>query len=108
MLLLAIALEVTGTSLLHATEQFSRLTPTLAMAGCYGLSFYLLSRVLRHIPLGIAYALWSGLGMIMVALVGTFLLGQPLDLAAMVGLAFILVGVVIVNLFSKSSSHETP
>ena len=101
----AIALEVVGTSFLQRSEQFSRLLPTLLMGLCYGGSFYFLSLTLRIMPLGIAYAIWSGLGIVLVSLIGLLVFGQRLDLAAMLGLALIVAGVVIVNLFSGSVSH---
>ena len=71
----------------------------------YAMSFYLLSLVLKHIPLGIAYAIWSGLGIVLIALIGRVAFKQHLDIPAIVGLAFIIAGVVIINVFSKSVSH---
>lgn len=105
LLFTAIGLEVTGTSFLQRSEQFTRFWPTLAMLGCYALSFYFLSLVLRFMPLGIAYAIWSGLGMVLVALIGWTIFNQKLDLAAVVGLGLIIAGVLIVNLFSGSTTH---
>lgn len=102
---IAIALEVVGTSLLQRTEQFSRLWPTLGMAVCYLASFYLLSLSLRVLPLGIAYAIWSAVGIVLVALIGLVAFGQRLDLPAVIGLGLIVAGVLVVNLFSGSVSH---
>ncbi|RJL20114.1 SMR family transporter [Paracoccus siganidrum] len=102
---IAIALEVVGTSFLQRSEQFSRLWPTLGMAVCYLASFYLLSLSLRALPLGVAYAIWSAVGIVLVALIGLVIFGQRLDLPAVVGLALIVTGVVVVNLFSKSVGH---
>ncbi|MBN9167715.1 MAG: QacE family quaternary ammonium compound efflux SMR transporter [Myxococcales bacterium 68-20] len=102
---LAIVLEVTGTTYLQKSEQFTKLVPTIVMAGCYLCSFYLLSQALKTIPVGIAYAIWSGLGIVLISTVGYVVLRQPLDRAAVIGLGFIVVGVVIVNLFSKSAAH---
>lgn len=104
-LLLAIGLEVVGTSFLQRSMQFTRLWPTLGMALCYLASFYLLSLSLRVLPLGIAYAVWSAVGIVLVALIGFFVFGQRLDLPAVIGLALIVAGVLVVNLFSRSVGH---
>ncbi|MBU3029234.1 DMT family transporter [Paracoccus marinaquae] len=104
-LFLAIAMEVVGTSLLQRSAQFTRFWPTLGMALCYLVSFYLLSLALRSMPLGVAYAIWSGLGIVLVALIGLLLFGQRLDLPAVIGLGLIVVGVIVVNLFSKTVGH---
>ena len=104
-LLGAIALEVAGTTLLQASQQFTRPWPTAGMAVCYGLAFYLLSIALRQMPVGIAYAIWSGLGVVLISVIGLFLFKQKLDLPAIIGLALIIGGVVVINLFSKSVSH---
>ena len=101
----AIVLEVIGTTFLQKTEQFTKLSPTLAMAICYIGAFYLLSLVLKTIPVGIAYAIWSGLGIVLISAVGYIVFRQSLDLAAIIGLTLIIIGVVIVNVFSKSVSH---
>ncbi|MDQ7262751.1 SMR family transporter [Paracoccus sp. PS-1] len=101
----AITLEVVGTTFLQRSEQFTRLVPTLLMGLCYAASFYFLSLALRAMPLGIAYAIWSGLGIVLVSLIGLFVFGQRLDFAAVVGLTMIVAGVVIVNLFSGSVTH---
>ncbi|MGE7368131.1 DMT family transporter [Neorhizobium sp. NPDC001467] len=101
----AIALEVVGTTLLQQSQQFTRPLPTIGMALCYGAAFYLLSIVLRTMPVGIAYAIWSALGIVLVSAVGVFLFKQTLDLAAIIGLGLIIAGVVVVNVFSNSVSH---
>ena len=101
----AITLEVVGTTFLQRSEQFTRLVPTLLMGLCYAASFYFLSLALRAMPLGIAYAIWSGLGIVLVSLIGLFVFGQRLDLAAVIGLTMIVAGVVIVNLFSGNVTH---
>ncbi|RQP04809.1 MAG: QacE family quaternary ammonium compound efflux SMR transporter [Paracoccus sp. BP8] len=101
----AITLEVVGTTFLQRSEQFTRLVPTLLMGLCYAASFYFLSLALRAMPLGIAYAIWSGLGIVLVSLIGLFVFGQRLDFAAVIGLTMIVAGVVIVNLFSGSVTH---
>ncbi len=104
-LLSAIALEVVGTTLLQQSQQFTRLLPTLGMALCYGAAFYLLSITLRVLPVGIAYAIWSGLGIVLISVVGLIVFRQSLDMAAMIGLGFIIAGVVIVNVFSNTVAH---
>lgn len=104
-LAVAIALEVAGTSLLQRSEQFSRLWPTVGMAACYLVSFYLLSLSLRVLPIGIAYAIWSAVGIVLVAVIGLVAFGQRLDLPAVIGLALIVAGVAVVNVFSKSIGH---
>lgn len=101
----AIALEVAGTTMLQMSQQFTRPWPTVGLAVCYGLAFYLLSIALRQIPVGLAYAIWSGLGVVMIATIGMVLFKQKLDLPAVAGLALIVGGVLMINLFSKSVSH---
>lgn len=104
-LTLAIVLEVTGTSALQASQQFTRLWPTVLMAICYLGSLFLLSYTLKVIPVGVAYAIWSGIGIVLIALVGYGVFGQRLDLPAVIGLGLIVAGVVVVNVFSKSIVH---
>jgi small multidrug resistance pump len=105
MLLVAIVLEVIGTTALQMSQQFSRLGPSIVLVLCYAASFYCLSMTLRVIPVGIAYAIWSALGIVLISAVGLVFFRQKLDLAAIVGLALIIAGVLVVNLFSKSVSH---
>jgi len=102
---LAIVLEVVGTSLLQRSEQFSRLMPTIGMALCYLASFYLLSVSLKSLPLGVAYAIWSACGVALVAVIGLVVFGQRLDLPAVLGLALIVAGVVVINVFSRTVGH---
>jgi small multidrug resistance pump len=104
-LFVAIALEVVGTTLLQQSQQFTRLLPTLGMALCYGLAFYFLSITLRVLPVGIAYAIWSGLGIVLISAVGLVVFRQTLDLAAIIGLGLIISGVAVVNIFSNTVSH---
>lgn len=101
----AIVLEVIGTTMLQKSEQFTRLFPTLAMAVCYLSAFYFLSIVLKTMPVGLAYAIWSGLGIVLISIIGYVMFGQKLDMPALVGLGFIILGVIIVNGFSKSIGH---
>jgi small multidrug resistance pump len=101
----AIVAEVVATSALKASEGFTRLAPSLLVACGYGLAFWLLSLTLRSIPVGVAYAIWSGLGTVLIALAGWWLYGQRLDAAAVAGMALIVAGVLVMNLLSKSSAH---
>ncbi|HRK42600.1 MAG TPA: multidrug efflux SMR transporter [Gemmobacter sp.] len=101
----AIAFEVVGTTFLAQSAQFTRALPTIGMALCYGVAFYCLSIVSTAMPIGIVYAVWSGLGIVFIAGVNFLLFRQSLDLWAMLGLALIIGGVVIINTLSKSVSH---
>ena len=101
----AILLEVVGTSLLQASQQFTRPVPTVGMAACYLAAFYLLSVALREIPVGLAYAIWSGMGVVLIAMIGWVVFKQRLDATAILGLAMIVGGVVVINVFSKTVSH---
>ncbi|QEN86934.1 hypothetical protein FZC33_11605 [Labrys sp. KNU-23] len=104
-LVIAVVLEIIATSLLKTSEQFTRLWPTVMMGLCYMAAFYFLSYTLRTMPVGIAYALWSGIGIVLISLVGFIVFKQSLDLPAIVGIGLILAGVLIINLMSKSVSH---
>lgn len=101
----AIVFEVIGTSFLQQTQQWTRLIPTLCMGASYAVAFYLLSITLLTMPVGVAYAIWSGLGIVLISLVGLVVFKQSLDLPAIIGLGLIIAGVVIVNLFSESVRH---
>lgn len=104
-LLAAIILETIGTTFLQKSQQFTYPLPTVLMAISYLSSFYFLSIALRAIPIGVAYAIWSGLGIVLISAVGLFVFKQKLDLAALIGLGLIVLGVVIVNVFSTTISH---
>ncbi|MFC0279798.1 DMT family transporter [Falsigemmobacter intermedius] len=104
-LMIAICFEVAGSSALLKSAQFTRLWPTVIMLICYGCAFYGLSLALRHIPLGVAYAIWSGVGIVLTALIAWGLFGQKLDTPALIGIGFILTGVMIMNVFSKTATH---
>ncbi|UJP05667.1 MAG: multidrug efflux SMR transporter [Nitrosomonas sp.] len=103
-LLLAIAIvsEVVATSCLKATEGFTRFWPSVTVVAGYLLAFYLLSLTLKIIPVGIAYAIWSGIGIVLIALSGWLFLQQPLDTPAVIGLSLIVAGVVVINVFSST------
>jgi len=104
-LTIAIAAEVVATSALKRTEQFTRLLPSLTVAIGYLVAFYFLTLVLDSISVGVTYAMWSGLGIVLVTLAGVFLYGEVPDLAAVIGMSLIIVGVVVMNLFSNTVSH---
>src|SRR4051794_4875992 len=105
LLALAIVAEVVATSALPKTEGFTQVWPSVIAITGYGVAFFLLSLVTRTVPVGIVYAVWSGAGIVLVALAGWVLFGQKLDLPALIGLAMIIAGVLIINLLSKSVSH---
>jgi small multidrug resistance pump len=102
---IAIVAEVIATSALKSSESFTRLWPSLLTLAGYVLAFYFLSLTLRSIPVGIAYALWSGVGIVLISLLGWWVHKQSLDLPALLGLGLIIAGVLVINLFSKSVSH---
>lgn len=104
-LFIAIVAEVIATSSLKASESFTRLWPSVVTVGGYLIAFYFLTLVLRTMPTGIAYAIWSGVGIVLVSAVGWIVFKQKLDLPAMLGLALIIAGVLVVNLFSKTVGH---
>lgn len=104
-LALAIVAEVIATSALKASEGFTRLGPSLLVAAGYGVAFYFLSLTLKSVPVGVAYAIWSGAGIVLIALIGWLVLKQPLDLPAMLGMALIVAGVAVIQLFSKAAAH---
>ena len=92
-----------GTSALKSAEGFTRLLPSLMVVISYSISFYLLSLCLRSIPVGVVYAIWSGIGIVLLALIGAFFFKQTLDTPAIIGISLILAGVVVINLFSHTT-----
>jgi len=104
-LAIAIVAEVIATSALKASEGFSKLIPSLIVIVGFGVAFYFLSLVLKTIPMGVAYAIWSGLGIVLISIAGLLLFGQKLDTAAIIGILLIISGVVVMNVFSSSVSH---
>jgi small multidrug resistance pump len=104
-LLIAIVCEVTATSLLPKTQGFTRLAPSLVVVAGYGTAFYCLSRALKVLPVGVAYAIWSGAGIVLVSLAAWVWLKQSLDAPAIVGIALILAGVLVIHLLSKSTAQ---
>ena len=105
LLLLAILSEVVGTVALKASDGFARLGPTALVVVGYGLTFYFLGLALKQIPLGVAYAIWSGLGTAGAVLAGVLLWRESLNLAGVIGIALIVAGVLILNLFPGASEH---
>jgi small multidrug resistance pump len=105
MLILAIVSEVVGTVALKASDGFARLGPTMLVVVGYGLTFYLLGLALKQIPLGVAYAIWSGLGTASAVLAGVLLWRESLNAAGVVGIALIVAGVLMLNLFPGASTH---
>lgn len=104
-LIAAIACEVTATTALNYTHQFTRLVPSVITVVGYIASFYLLSLSLRSVPIGIAYALWSGIGIVLITLAGIFFFKQQPDLPAILGIALIMAGVLVINLWSHMAVH---
>ena len=104
-LAVAIVAETIGTSALSQTAGFTRLTPTAIVAVSFATSFYLMSLALQTIPVGIAYAIWAGVGIVLITIIGWVFLKQTLDGPAFVGIGLILVGVVVLRLFSRATVH---
>ena len=104
-LAIAIIAEVAATSALKASEEFTNLVPSIIVVIGYGIAFYFMTLVLRVIPVGITYAIWSGLGIVLVTVVGIFLYRQMPDVPALIGMGLIVAGVVVINVFSKTAGH---
>ncbi|TLU74783.1 DMT family transporter [Mannheimia varigena] len=101
LLAISICIEVVATNLLKLSNGFTKVVPTVGSLALYGLSFYFLSIIFRTLPVGIVYAVWSGVGIILTTLVAYFAFGQKIDLAGMIGIGLIIAGVLVINLFSK-------
>lgn len=104
-LMLAVLAETIGTTALQASQQFSRPLPSIIVVVAYGAAFYLLAIALRTFPVGVAYAMWSGMGIVFIAIIGFAVFGQRLDMAAIIGIALIMSGIVVINVFSGTSTH---
>ncbi|WP_066263038.1 EmrE family multidrug efflux SMR transporter [Hydrogenophaga flava] len=101
----AIVAEVIATSLLKTSQGFTRLWPSVATVIGYAISFYCLAQTLGSVPTGVAYAIWSGVGIVLISLIAWWVFGQTLDGPALLGMGLIIAGVVVINLFSKSVAH---
>lgn len=101
----AILAEVIATSLLKTSQGFTRLWPSVATVIGYAISFYCLAQTLGSVPTGVAYAIWSGVGIVLISLIAWWVFGQTLDVPALIGMGLIVAGVVVINLFSKSVAH---
>lgn len=104
-LAIAIVAEVIATSFLKSSEGFTKLWPSVVVLVGYAFAFYFLSLTLRSMSVGIVYAIWSGAGIILVSIIAWMLFGQKLDFPAIIGIALIIAGVAVINLFSKSIAH---
>lgn len=104
-LLIAVVFETIGTTALQASHQFTRLLPSLVVVVSYGIAFFFMALTLRVLPVGITYAIWSGMGIVLIAIIGLLVFGQKLDLPAVLGMAMIVGGIVVINLFSKAAVH---
>ena len=102
---LAIISEVIGSTFLVKSESFTKLFPSLMVIILFGFAFYLLSHVIKTIPLGIAYAIWGGVGIVLTAVIGYVIFKQTLDAPALIGIGLIVSGVIVINLFSQSTGH---
>lgn len=102
---IAIFAEIIATTALKKAEGFSQLAPSLVTVVGYVIAFFFLSLSLRSIPVGVAYAIWSGVGIVAISIIGFILFKQRLDMAALIGIGFIIVGVLILNVFSKSAGN---
>jgi small multidrug resistance pump len=104
-LMLAVLAETIGTTALQASQQFSRPLPSAIVVVAYGAAFYLLAIALKTFPVGIAYAMWSGMGIVFIAIIGFAVFGQKLDWPAIFGIAMIMAGILVINLFSNTATH---
>jgi len=104
-LILAVIAETIGTTALQASQQFTKLGPSIVVVVAYSVAFYLLALTLRHMPVGVMYAIWSGTGIVLIAIIGWVVFRQTLDAPAIIGMGLILCGIVIIQLFSKTATH---
>ena len=101
----AIIAEVIGTTALQASEGFSKLVPSILVVVGYSLAFYLLSLTLKSMSMGIAYAIWAGMGIVLISIAGVVMFKQIPDVPAIIGMSLIVCGVVVINLFSRTTGH---
>jgi small multidrug resistance pump len=105
LLSIAVAFEILGTSSIQASQQFTRLVPTIGVIFGFGGAFWFLAQTLKYMPLGVVYAIWSGLGICLIALIGYLVFGQKPDLPAVLGMALIVAGIIVINVFSRTATH---
>lgn len=105
LLIVAVMFETFGSACLQASQQLTRLWPSLGILVGFTGAFWFFMQVLKYLPLGITYALWSGIGIVLIALTGYLFFGQRLDWAAVLGLTLIIAGIAVINLFSKTAMH---
>lgn len=104
-LIVAVMFETVGTTALQASQQFTRLGPSVLVILAYGSAFFFLGLTLKYMPVGIVYAIWSGLGIVFIAIIGFIVFGQRLDLPAVIGLGLIIAGILIIHLLSNTTQH---
>ncbi len=104
-LAIAIVAEVIGTTALKASNEFTRLVPSLIVVAGYGTAFYFMAVSMRVLPVGIMYAIWSGMGIVLVSIIGWVVYRQVLDVPAMIGMGLIIAGAIVINVFSKTVGH---
>lgn len=104
-LFFAVLAETIGTTALQASQQFTRLWPSVIVVLGYGISFWLLAMALKYMPVGVVYAIWSGLGIVLIAIIGFVVFRQSLDTPAILGIAMIMAGIVVIQLFSNTAPH---
>lgn len=102
-LIVAVILETFGTACLKASNEFTKLWPSLGVIIGFAGAFYFLALTLRYMPIGVVYAIWSGLGIVLITLIGLFFFKQSLDAAAYIGLGLIILGVIVINMFSSTT-----
>lgn len=103
LLAISICLEIVATNLLKVSDGFTKPLPTLGSLTLYAISFYFVSIIFRSLPVGLVYAIWSGVGIVLTAVVAYFAFGQKIDMAGMIGIGLIIAGVLVINLFSVTS-----
>ncbi|WP_372605453.1 multidrug efflux SMR transporter [Actibacterium sp.] len=105
LLFAAIIAETIGSTAMQASQQFTRLGPSLLVVVGYGTAFYLMAQTLKYMQLGVVYAIWSGLGIVLITGMGWLIFGQKSDLPALIGMAMIIAGILVIHLFSNTASH---
>ncbi|EBA03521.1 multidrug resistance efflux protein, SMR family [Rhodobacteraceae bacterium HTCC2150] len=104
-LFLAVIFETIGTSAIQSSQQFTKIGPSVLVAVCFAAAFFFLSLTLKFMPVGIMYAIWSGTGIVLISIIGYFYFKQSLDFPAILGMGLILIGILIIHLFSNTATH---